>query len=749
MDKKSISDYYKAIIIVIGSVCFGWALTSLPVKAYSLSFLALLAFSVFVSPHLSLTLPRSKFSVSFSDALIFLCFLVYGGEAAVVAASIDVLANCHYIKRKGGMVFGKYMILTNTFIAAISITITYFVWIRLTLLANVEIASPNTRELITSVGILALTHFIVSTFLGAVFQVLKENRLNIWATWKRDYFLSSMTQIVGAGLAGLIFKLINFGDVFTAGIALTGIGIIFLNYRQSIGEINDAVGNFEKAEREKSETERERRREAERHSAQLTVSLEKEESANAALRKSEKDFQHAALHDSLTGLANRKQLNDILRKLIEEYKDDPSVNFQVLFLDIRSFKNINDSLGHTIGDKVLMIAAKRFVRMLNPADTVARIGGDEFAIILRDLASVGKAQKVARRIYQSITQPFSLSGNKISIDVNIGVAPCDAEYDTPEEILRDADIAMHYAKEKNDGLAVFTKELRSRFLERVRFEMDLRHATDRNELSMHYQPIISLDDGQLIGFEALLRWHHSEFGMIPPNKFIPIAEQSGLIQPITVWILRETTRQIAAWQKISQEYTNLMVSVNISGKHLSNDDLIDDVEFALEHSRLSPDTLKLEITESSAMENAEHTINVLHKLKKLGVQLSIDDFGTGYSSLSYLHRLPFDTLKIDRSFVNRVGEQGENSEIMQTIISLAKNLKMRVIAEGIETEGQLAVLQNLGCDFGQGFLLAKPKSRDETERLLYQRPNWLPYGTSQEFQSAKSTVRAEENLPVF
>lgn len=749
MNKKSVSDYYKTIIIVVGSICLTWALISLPLSAYSAGFVALVAFSVFVSPRLSLILPRSKFSVSFSDALIFLCFLIYGGEAAVVLASIDVLANCYYIKWKGEMVFGRYMIPTNTFIAAISITITYFVWIRLTALANVEMASANTRELIASVGILALTHFLVSTFLGAAFQVLKENRLNIWATWKKDYFLSSMTQIVGAGLAGLIFKLINYGDIFTAGVAFIALGIIYLNYRQSIGEINSAVGNFEKAEQEKSENERERRREAERHSAQLTVSLEKEEQANNALRKSEKDFQHAALHDSLTGLANRKQLNDILRNLIEEYKDDPSINFQVLFLDIRSFKNINDSLGHTIGDKVLMIAAKRFVRMLNPEDTVARIGGDEFAIVLRDLATVGKAQKVSRRIYQSITQPFSLSGNKISIDVNIGIAPCDAEYDTPEEILRDADIAMHYAKEKNDGLAVFTRDLRSRFLERVRFEMDLRHAIDRDELSMHYQPIISLGDGELIGFEALLRWHHSEYGMIPPNKFIPIAEQSGLIQPITVWILRETTRQLAVWQKLAPEYADLIISVNISGKHLSNDDLIDDVELALENSKLSPKTLKLEITESSAMENAEHTIGMLHKLKKLGVQLSIDDFGTGYSSLSYLHRLPFDTLKIDRSFVNRVGEQGQNSEIMQTIISLAKNLKMRVIAEGIETEGQLAVLQNLGCDYGQGFLLAKPKSRDETETLLYQRPNWLPFGTPQEFQSAKSTIRGEEHLPVF
>jgi diguanylate cyclase (GGDEF)-like protein len=471
----------------------------------------------------------------------------------------------------------------------------------------------------------------------------------------------------------------------------------------------------------------------------LTLSLEKEEQANIALRKSEKDFQHAALHDSLTNLANRKQLGDILRKLIHDYKEDPSVTFHVLFLDISRFKNINDSLGHTFGDKVLMIAAKRFVRMLNPTDMVARIGGDEFAIILRNLSSVGKAQKVARRIFDSISQPFSLSGNNITISVNIGIAPCDAEYNTPEEVLRDADIAMHYAKEKNNGVAVFTKELRFRFIERVRYETDLRDAIDRNELSMHYQPLVDLKDGHLLGFEALLRWHHSEFGNIPPNKFIPIAEDSGLIIPITIWILKQTCTQLAHWQAINRTYRNLMVSVNISGKHLMHGDLIADVEQALEESKIDPSCLKLEITESTAMENADHTINVLNRLKQIGVKLSIDDFGTGYSSFSVLHKLPFDSLKIDRSFVYSVGENGENSEILQTIISLAKNLKMRVIAEGIETEAQLQVLQNLGCDYGQGYLLARPQTAEAAEKSLYESRNWLPVSLISDRTSTSAT----------
>jgi EAL domain-containing protein (putative c-di-GMP-specific phosphodiesterase class I) len=331
--------------------------------------------------------------------------------------------------------------------------------------------------------------------------------------------------------------------------------------------------------------------------------------------------------------------------------------------------------------------------------------------------------------------------------VNIGIAPCDTEYDTPEELLRDADIAMHYAKEKNCGVAVFTRELRERFLERANLELDLRHAVEREELMMHYQPIVSLSDGRLVGFEALLRWDHQERGFIPPKKFIPIAEESGLIQPITVWILAETCKQLAKWRTVSRAASDLLVSVNISGKHLSTDELIDDVELALEVSKLPPSSLKLEVTESTAMENAEHTINVLNRLKRIGVQLSIDDFGTGYSSLSHLHRLPFDTLKIDKSFVSRVGEKGENSEVLQTIISLAKNLKMRVIAEGIETEGQLAVLRNLGCEFGQGYLLAKPQSRENAEKLLYEMNSLLP-GEFDDGYAEKSR-QEDASLPVF
>lgn len=745
MNREPLSNTFKGIVILAATVALALALSDLPKASFSWGFFVILASAVIVTPRMSLTLPRSRFAISFSDAAVFLTFLMYGGPAAIVVAALESASNCYHLRSKG-FYFGKWMIPTNVSINTVATSLTFVAW---TAAEPLFKFAPNTTQYIVStVGILALSQFLFSSWLVAIFTWTRKGT-SPWQTWKNDCFTSSMTQIVGAGLAGLIFKLISYRDVLTGSIAMFALAVLYLSYRQSITEVTVAMQQTEEAEREKADIERERRQEAEKYAGELAATLDKEERANEALRKSEKDLQHAALHDSLTNLPNRKHFGDKLRLRIEQFKDDPSRTFYVLFLDIRKFKNINDSLGHTLGDKVLIIAAKRFVRMLNSTDMVARIGGDEFAVILTDISSIGKAQKVARRIFDSIAQPFSLSGNNVTVSVNIGIAPCDAEYNTPEEVLRDADIAMHYAKEWNSGVAVFTKELREKFLERIRYENDLRHALDRNELAMSYQPLIDIQDGSLMGFEALLRWNHSEIGNIPPNKFIPIAEESGLIIPITVWILKETTRQIAAWQQIGPEYKDLVVSVNISGKHLSNDDLITDVREALDLSNIDPYCLKLEITESAAMENAEHTIDMLNRLKLLGVQLSIDDFGTGYSSLSYLHRLPFDTLKIDRSFVYSVGEKGENSEILQTIISLAKNLKKKVIAEGIETESQLHLLQNLGCDYGQGYLLARPQTRENAEQALYERKSWMPARISDRIENAPQHIDVEENMPVF
>ncbi|MCO6511424.1 MAG: bifunctional diguanylate cyclase/phosphodiesterase [Aridibacter famidurans] len=534
-----------------------------------------------------------------------------------------------------------------------------------------------------------------------------------------------MTQIAGAGLAGIAYKLISYGDVLTIFISLTILGVAYLNYKQLFRDINESIEQAEQAEREKTEIARAKAEEVEEHARQLRSLLEKEEEISRDLRQSKQDLEYAAFHDNLTDLPNRAYLIERLNLLLQ-LGPDVARRYYVLFLDLSRFKNINDSLGHTIGDEVLRVVALRLRRCLRDEDTIARLGGDEFAIILNDLSSINEAKSYAFRIYDHLTQPYVIQGNKIFSDLYIGIAPFDHEQLKPEDILRDADIAMHSAKEENNSVAVFDKQTRSKYLEYIRLEGDLRYAIEKNELALHYQPLISLKGGELIGFEGLLRWFHSELGFVSPGLFIPISEDNGSIIPLTKWVLREACSQLQQWREISDEHDDLVISVNISGRHLADKSLIYDVQEALDETGLPARCLKLEITESTAMENAERTIETLNEVSNLGVKLSIDDFGTGYSSLSYLHRLPFDTLKIDRSFVLNVGENGEDSGILQTIVSLTKNLKKEVVAEGIETEKQLSLLRDLGCDYGQGYLFSKPLPSSEMETLLYQKKAWLP-----------------------
>lgn len=736
-----LSNLSKALVITAGLGVLSYAFARLPSETYSFGFLFYLLFTVILTPSTSIRLPRGKITLSFSDSLIFLCFLFYGGEAAIILAALETLAQCLYLQTMSR----KFTVL-NIAMSVVSTSITYAVWSFLTLRYALDYQSSSTGALISSIGLLAILQFFSSTVLAAALSSIDQAK-SFFQIWKDECFPSSFTQVVGAGIAIIVYKTVTYADLLTSAILLLFFGVVYLNYRQTIFRVNKSIEQAEQAEGEKAEIAHLKAIEAKNHAAELEVLLEKEERANVALVQSKTALEHAAFHDFLTDLPNRAYLVERLSLLIE-MGIEISHKYFVLFLDLHRFKKINDSLGHDVGDRLLKLVGKRLIRFLPEEHTIARLGGDEFAIILRDLSSIDEARQIAEQIYENLTKPFLVEGNKIFSDLNIGIAPFDADHKSPEEILRDADIAMHHAKEKGSGVAVFNKELRARFLDRVQLESALRYAVERGELSMHYQPLICLKDGELIGFEALLRWQNPQRGFVSPEEFIPIAEDSGLIIPITQWILGETCAQVAEWQTVSQ-YENLIVSVNISGKHFIGGNLVKDVVKALDESNLSPASLKLEITESTAMDNAEQTIEVLERLKKIGIQLSIDDFGTGYSSLSYLHRLPFDSLKIDRSFVYNVGEHGENSEILQTIVSLAKNLKMRVIAEGIETENQLFLLQNLGCDYGQGYLMSKPLPKNEMEKLLYKKRSWIPFVVTDLDASDGDGISRKENLHVF
>ena len=426
-------------------------------------------------------------------------------------------------------------------------------------------------------------------------------------------------------------------------------------------------------------------------------------------KRAEEQLLHDAFHDGLTALSNRALFMNHLRLTVERCKSRHNSPYAVLFLDFDRFKIVNDSLGHAEGDKLLVQIARRLEAATRTGDLVARLGGDEFVVLLNELVAENEAVLIAERIQSHLKNPFDLSGNKIFITASIGIALSSAGCQSAEDMVRDADIAMYRAKTKGKAqYQVFDRSMHVQASKRLSFETEMHRALEREEFLLHYQPIINLETEKLQGFEALVRWKHPERGMIPPFEFIPAAEENNLILPLGDWILRESCRQMRQWQNDYPETPLLTVSVNLSSKQFLQPDLTEQVTRALDASGLDPGSLKLEITESHVMENTEMAIRTMNNLKILGVELSLDDFGTGYSSLSYLHRLPVSYLKIDRSFVNRMIESAENGEIVSTIVKLGQNLKMKVIAEGIETPDQLCYLKKLTCEYGQGYLFSKP-----------------------------------------
>lgn len=434
-------------------------------------------------------------------------------------------------------------------------------------------------------------------------------------------------------------------------------------------------------------------------------------------KEAEKQLAHDAFHDTLTGLPNRALIRHHLQLAISRVKRKHDLKFAVLFLDVDRFKLVNDTLGHIAGDQLLVGIARKLETCLRPGDTIARVGGDEFTILLEDLTDASEAITIAERIHTELETPLNLNGRDVFTTVSIGIAPVSSAYNLPDEVLRDADIAMYRSKSLGKARhETFGEEMQEHSKNVLQLETDLRRAHERDELFVNYQPIVSLDDFRVCGFEALVRWQHPERGLISPVDFIPIAEERGQILQIGEWVLREACSQLKRWQEQFPADTSLYVTVNLSPRQFAQPDLVGQVKGILEETGLDPSFLKLEITESVLMDDFEAAAKLLFELRGLGVRLSIDDFGTGYSSLTYLHRFPIDTLKIDRSFVMRMDK--DNVEIVRTILSLAENLGMDVVAEGIETQEQMGLLRDLGCQNGQGYLFSKPMSVEDADRVI-------------------------------
>ena len=427
-------------------------------------------------------------------------------------------------------------------------------------------------------------------------------------------------------------------------------------------------------------------------------------------KKAEKQHRHDAFHDPLTGLPNRGLFMDRLEHVIAASQRRPDTsNYAVFFLDMDRFKIINDSLGHTVGDQLLVVVGRKLSDCIRPGDTVARLGGDEFAILLENIADTSYTVNVAERIREKLARPLDIRGHEVFASISIGIALGSERYERPEQVLRDADIAMYEAKGQGSAsYEIFDARMHANILDRLQLVTDLRGAVEHKQLTLYYQPIIDLKTQQLTGFEALVRWNHPTRGLVYPMEFIPLAEEHGLIHQIGAWILHEACRELKLLQTRYPAQPPLTMSINISSKQFSQQDLIGILSGFLAETGVDPRTLILEITESMLMENVDAAVVTMKRLRSMGIQLHIDDFGTGHSSLSYLQLFPVSALKIDRSFINKLTAKGENQEIITHIVALAKSLNFQVIAEGVEMEHQLTNIQDLHCGFGQGFLFARP-----------------------------------------
>jgi diguanylate cyclase (GGDEF)-like protein len=721
--KQGLISRYMWLVVAVGSTIFLYSAHNLPYQQLDFRFLLLLLLTIAVSSRIAIKVPRVNTTITVADTFVFLTFLLYGPEAAVIVAAADGLSSGLHLSRRW------ITVLFNAGASASAVFTTGAI-ARLLFGGELNIASQSYSITLVILCVVAIAQYLMHTWLVAICLGLKTDR-PLWQTWSRHYLWSSLTYFVGAFLAGGIVKLESTISFYAVLAPLPIISIIYFTYEKYLEDIRATAAQAERAERERAEAEharaeaeRLRAEQAEQHVEELNRYVEKLEGTSKELQQSREHFRHAAFHDALTGLPNRSLFIEHLRLALGRAHQNEQYRFCVLFLDLDRFKNINDSLGHPCGDQLLIMVARRLETCVRQTDVVARFGGDEFAILLDSLQDPSDAIHVAEKVLQTISAPFKLTSHEAITTASIGVALSSPNYKQAEDIIRDADTAMYRAKEGGKArYEIFNTDMHTRAVTLLRLETDLRRAIENEELRVYYQPIVSVANGQLHGFEALVRWHHPERGIVSPTDFIALAEETGLILPLGLNVFREACRQLRAWQQRSLSDRDLIISVNLSAKQLMQPDLIERIAEVLHESQLKPWHLKLEVTESVVMDNPEVAAVTLAKLRALGVLLSIDDFGTGYSSLSYLNRFPLDILKIDRSFISTMNQSDENLQIVKTIVTLAGNLGMEVIAEGVETEEQLNQLRLLKCEYAQGFLFSEAMNAAQADLFILNRFN--------------------------
>ena len=713
--KDKAVNLFIAILTPFAIGVFVWAIAGLPVQRLDAGLLTLTALTVFCSYYLRIQLPRVNIHLTISDGLIILSMIIYGGEVAVLLSALEMGLGSLSLRRRGVPIRNK-TILVNVYFAAIAAFVASQTAAYICGPTQLVLLRDDLTSFICLIAVMAGSLFIVNSVFVAFFSSLRRER-SFWKAWTDSCFDAGIIYLTGGIVAGVVVKALDQVNMYLVAAVVVFFGVIYLTFRRYVDDVSKTADKAKQAERERAE-------QAEEHILELQHYVNQLERSSEALQESHENFRHAAFHDALTGLPNRNYFLETLKNLLHDSREKAESNFAVLFLDLKSFKTINDSLGHSLGDRLIRNVAKRLSSMIREDDMVGRFGGDKFGIILTDLLSRDEATGFADRVAKRLAEPYTLEGRQVFTSVKIGIAYANSKYPEAEDILRDADIAMYYAKDNEENYVIFDQKMHVRAVMRLQLETDLRFAIDRDEFEVFYQPIIGLDEATLEGFEALVRWNHPQRGQIPPDKFISIAESTGLIIPMTVKILRAACRQVVKWQQVHPGGRPLSVAVNVSGKHFAHPALVEQINTVVRETGINASRLKLELTESAIMENAENAILMLKQIKQTGVQISIDDFGTGYSSLSYLHRFPIDLLKVDRSFVSAMEDNSENGEIVRTVIALAKALDLKVVAEGIESIHQYHQLRVLGCEYGQGYLFSKPLPVTEIERLLADNNRW-------------------------
>jgi len=703
---------YMWLIVAAGTASVLYAAYSLPTGIIDGYFLLLTLITAVLGSRIAIRIPQISGNITLEDTFVFIALLLYGGEAAVMIGTLAGICSALRISRKVRTVaFGSASLACSVTATSAVLTVAFG--------STTNMLNNGSSLAIIALCLMGMVQYLVHTGIGSIASALKVDQ-SLWYMWSRNFLWISISYFAGAAGAGFIVSSLGTFRFWAFLVCIPIIVIVYFSYDRYMREVKASARYAEEAERRRAESEHQRAEQAERHVQELNNYIAEQERISRVLEETKEHFRHAAFHDSLTGLPNRAMFTELLKAEIESSQRPNGHMFAVLFLDLDRFKNINDSLGHTHGDLLLVAFAERLERTLRPVDTLARFGGDEFAILVSGMTDATDAVRVAQRIQDELSQPFVLDKNSAFATASIGIALSSSGYDRPEDILRDADIAMYRAKENGKArYELFDSGMHARAVSRLQLESDLRQAIERKEFCVYYQPIVCLQTGRLAGFEALVRWNHPRRGVVSPADFIPVAEETGLIVPIGEWVLTEACAQVRQWQLDSPSHRSLSLSVNLSARQVAQPDLLERIKEALESSKLNPHCLKLEITESVVMENAEAAALMFKQLRSLGVQLSIDDFGTGYSSLSYLHRFPLNYLKIDRSFVMRLTTDNDNA-IVRTISTLARNLGMEVIAEGIETEEQYQQLKMLGCEYGQGYLFSRPVACDGVPHLLAQ-----------------------------